>query len=565
MKTFQTVDIERVDANDPESAIKTFVMDRRPRIVECDVFIAGGGMGGIAAAIRAAQSRVSVCVSEETEWIGGQMTAQGVSAFDENKYVETSGATRMYQRLRQKIRDHYRALPGTPQDEHLNPGKCWVSWCAFEPKVGLKKLYELIAEECEGLKRKPKIFTRTKVVQIKLHRGRVKSALAVNLDTGRFIEFRTRFCVDATELGDLLPMIGVPYASGAESREETGEPHAPLEANADNVQDFTYPFVVTNDKAMASRIEKPAQYDEFKKADKFNFRAGERVFPMYDDPKHDMPFWTYRRLVAKELFPSYKFDVSMINWESNDVRGENLIDVPLDVQAQRLALGKLISLGFLYWLQTDAGHPEISLLRDQLGTPDGMSKYPYIRESRRIKARKRIVEQEIAAATNGGARAKLFKDSVGIGLYPIDIHGHQDVPGVGQASKPFQIPLRAMVQTHIRNFIPACKNIGTTHVTNGAYRLHPIEWAIGEAAGFVAAMCVKQRSTPDAVARNQRKLRTIQRALVDAGSPIFWFDDVATSDPDFAQLQMAAVTGELIFDDAHLSGRKAKKACTSNL
>ena len=563
MKTFQTVDIERVTANDPHSAVKTFVMERKPRIVECDVFIAGGGMGGIAAAIRAAQSGVTVCLSEETEWIGGQMTAQGVSAFDENKYVETSGATRLYQRLRQKIREHYRALPGAPQDEHLNPGKCWVSWCAFEPIVGLEKLKELIAEECG--KRAPKIFTRTKVVHTKVYRGRVKSALAVNLDTGRFIEFRTRFCIDATELGDLIPMLGIPYSSGAESNQETGEPHAPPTSNPDNVQDFTYPFVLTNEKSVAKIIDKPALYEEFKKEDKFSFRAGQRVFPMYDDPKHQMPFWTYRRLVAKELFPSYQFDVSMINWESNDVRGANLIDVPLTVQAERLARGKLLSLGFLYWLQHEAGYPEVSLLTEQLGTSDGLSKYPYIRESRRIKAKKVIVEQEIAAATNGGARAKRFNDTVGIGLYPIDIHGHQDVPGAGQASKPFQIPLRALVQTHIRNFLPACKNIGTTHVTNGAYRLHPIEWAIGEAAGFVAAMCVKLKTRPEAIANNQRKLRTIQQSLVAAGSPIFWFDDVPTTDPDFSQLQMGAVTGAVAFDDSDLHGRKAKKACTSNL
>src|SRR3979490_2587085 len=97
---------------------------------------------------------------------------------------------------------------------------------------------------------------------------------------------------------------------------------------------------------------------------------------------------------------------------------------------------KNLSLGFFYWLQTEAlrddggkGYPELFLRTDVLGTSDGLAKYPYIRESRRIKAEHIIVEQDIAAATNPGARSRLSADSVGIGLYPIDIHGEQDVPG----------------------------------------------------------------------------------------------------------------------------------------
>ncbi|MGG2474547.1 FAD-dependent oxidoreductase, partial [Rhizobium sp. BR5] len=34
------------------------------------------------------------------------------------------------------------------------------------------------------------------------------------------------------------------------------------------------------------------------------------------------------------------------------------------------------------------------------------------------------------------------------------------------------------------------KNIGTTHITNGCYRLHPVEWNIGEVAGMLAAYCL---------------------------------------------------------------------------
>lgn len=542
---FKVVDIERIQTDSPESAVRAFEMTGKPKVVPCDVFIAGGGMGGIAAAIRAAKNNMRVCISEETSWIGGQMTAQGVSALDENYMVEKSGATRLYQKLREEIREHYQTK---------NPGDCWVSWLAFEPKIGLEKLTKLIAEEA-GQKHID-IRTRTKVVQVKVIRGRVKSVVAVNLDSGKFVEYRPRFCIDATELGDLLPLLGLEYASGAESRTDTGEPHAPETANPENVQDFTYPFVIEFRPGEKHLIPKPSKYDDFNDAGKFSFMG----YRMFEKSGKFLPFWTYRRLIAHEKSPD--FDLSMINWESNDLRGENIVDAESQTQAKRLAHGKLISLGFLYWLQTEAprddggtGYPELLLRPDVLDTTDGLSKYPYIRESRRLKAKKIVVEQEIAAATNNGARAKLFNDSVGIGLYPIDIHGHQDVPGAGQSSKPFQIPLGAFVQSRIRNFLPACKNIGTTHVTNGAYRLHPIEWAIGEAAGETAAFCVKKRTKPESTRKNLLKMRTIQHALLKQGAPLFWFDDIAINDPDFVATQFAALTGLVETSNADLHFR----------
>ena len=54
---------------------------------------------------------------------------------------------------------------------------------------------------------------------------------------------------------------------------------------------------------------------------------------------------------------------------------------------------------------------------------------------------------------------------------------------------------------------PAGKNIGTTHITNGCYRLHPVEWNVGEAAGALAAHCLTTRSTPAQVHGRRRAAR----------------------------------------------------------
>src|SRR5882672_4413789 len=96
------------------------------RAEPCEVLIAGGGAGGVAAALAAARNGRRVALLEETDWLGGQMTSQGVSALDEHEHIESFGGTRSYYELRNAIRQHYGAL---------NPGNCWVTRLAFEPRV----------------------------------------------------------------------------------------------------------------------------------------------------------------------------------------------------------------------------------------------------------------------------------------------------------------------------------------------------------------------------------------------------------------------------------------------
>jgi hypothetical protein len=158
-----------------------------------------------------------------------------------------------------------------------------------------------------------------------------------------------------------------------------------------------------------------------------------------------------------------------------------------------------------------------------MGTQDGLSKHPYIREARRIKALKTIVEQEVSANDQKGAHAARFADSVGVGWYPIDIHrsGPDDV-GASCRTKPFQIPLGALIPVRIANLIAGAKSIGTTHITNGCYRLHPVEWNIGEAAGALAAFALEAHKAPAAVREEPADLQRFQRRLQDEGVPLAW-------------------------------------------
>src|ERR1700757_5066920 len=75
--------------------------------VFCDVMIAGGGTGGTAAALAALQRGMRLVMTEETDWIGGQLTAQAVPP-DEHPWVEQFGINASYRALRDGIRAYYR-------------------------------------------------------------------------------------------------------------------------------------------------------------------------------------------------------------------------------------------------------------------------------------------------------------------------------------------------------------------------------------------------------------------------------------------------------------------------
>src|SRR5688572_25092815 len=136
----------RVPASgDPSPAVLPVSRPGAERAESCEVLIAGGGTGGVAAALAAARSGRRVVLLEETDWIGGQMSAQGVSALDEHEHIESFGGTRSYYEFRNTIRAHY---------GERNPGNCWVTRLAFEPRVAVRTLEQMLPADVNVLRRK---------------------------------------------------------------------------------------------------------------------------------------------------------------------------------------------------------------------------------------------------------------------------------------------------------------------------------------------------------------------------------------------------------------------------
>jgi hypothetical protein len=531
---------------------------------ECDVAVIGGGLGGVAAALAAAEAGATVLLSEATDWLGGQMTSQGVSALDEHEYIESFGGTRTYYRLRNAIRAFYQERYGAPatmpDGTPLNPGNGWVSRLCFEPRIGVQLIEDMLASHVVA--GRLTVLLQHTPVSATVEDNRVTDVV-LRSARGDLMRVRAAYFLDATELGNLLPLTDTEYVTGAEAQSDTNEPHAsPDGPHPDEVQSLTFCFAVEYRPGEDHTIARPADYEHLRDEQPYTFilrgQQGERrPFRMFAiSPEGNLPFWTYRRILDGALLdPSGGLnDVALINWAGNDYHRANLIDKPAEEYARILNEAKRLSLGFLYWLQTEAprddgrgyGYPELQLRPDIMGTSDGLSKMPYIRESRRIVALKRIVEQEIVAEGRQGARAEPFEDSVGVGWYYLDLH-----PAVGnlrsffEPTLPFQIPLGALIPRRTSNLIAACKNIGTTHLTNGAYRLHPVEWNIGESAGALAAYCCEEGCTPHQVWATGSLLRRFQRRLLVRGVPLAWTTDVPETHECFAPTQMLITLGAI--------------------
>ncbi len=539
------------------------------RSLRADVVVIGGGVGGCAAALAAARMGRTVIMVEPTAWIGGQLTSQAVPP-DEHPWIEMFGATRSYRLFRNMVREYYRAhYPLTHEariNPYLNPGNGHVSRLCHEPRVALAVLHAMLAPYVSS--GRLRILTGLRPVHAETSGDRVQSVtVAPSAGTplvkwavepsmvspdgarGRGLETVTlygSYFLDATETGELLPLAGVEYVIGAESRRETGEPHAvDGDPQPMNMQAITFCFALDYRPGEDHTIQRPERYD-FWREYRPSFWPDRLLswttlnpqtlepFPHTLFPGHGLDaLWLFRRILDRSNFEPGTFDsdITLVNWPQNDYWLGPVIEVPDDVAVRHLEDARQLSLSLIYWLQTEAprpdggqGYPGLRLRADVVGeTPDGLAMHPYIRESRRIRAERTVVEQDIGFAAREGRPPEPIDESVGVGCYRLDLH-----PSTGGDSYidlsawPFQIPLGALIPVRVENLLPAAKNIGVTHITNGSFRLHHVEWNIGEAVGALAAYCIDHRLTPRSVRNVRKHLDDFQALLVAQGFELAW-------------------------------------------
>lgn len=523
--------------------------------LQTDVVIIGGGFGGCAAALAACRNGLNVVMTEETDWIGGQVSQQGVPP-DEHPWIETHGASASYRTFRNKVREYYRRnYPLTDEAracEFLNPGDGLVSRLCHEPIVSEAVLTEMLLPYLST--GKLKLLLRYKARYAEMKGDSIRAVEVYCKETGHSMALSAPYFVDATECGDLLPLTQTEYVTGAEAKSETNELHAAAEAMPMNNQAFTVCFAMDYVPGANLTIDKPADYAfwhdyipslkpawsgrliDLSYPDPITLKTRQTGFHPEGKELRVFNLWNYRRIISRKNFTPglYSGDITIVNWPQNDYLLGNLLDVPEVEFEKHIAQAKQLNLSLFYWLQTEAprpdggtGWPGLRLRGDVLGTGDGMAKYPYIREARRIKAMFTVTEEHVGKENRklatGETKAAEFYDSVGIGYYRIDLHpsfGGDNYIDVD--SLPFQIPLGALIPQRVDNLLPACKNIGTTHITNGCYRLHPVEWSVGEAVGMLLAYAKEKKVLPRTVRENRTLLSDFQQRIQAQGAEIGW-------------------------------------------
>ena len=598
--------------------------------VECEILVVGAGLAGAATAYEALLMGKTVCMTDITDWVGGQISSQGTSALDERprQRVELF-YPRGYLELRDRIEKYY---------GRLNPGQCWVSESCFLPSDAHTILQQQLQDAASRGNGKLKWFPNTVIKELEIQTiagtgtgKQITKAIAIQhspqpgtaplnsetlsktiedsykyQDSNRFqktlIEFvplkseqkkpADWFVVEATETGEIIALADVPYRLGIDPRSYLEPSSSSIDGDPYCTQGFTYTFAMEQTEEPQPQ-EMPSFYLQYHRYYSYEL---ERLADF------DLVY-TYRRIWKAEdseveTFSGISFtqpttsDISMQNWTwGNDYRPgtskDNLIYTRQQLQAtgqlnsgswmgglrtEALRKAEEIAFGYYYWLvkgTTDSQlgegvkkpHPNQIFLKgldSPMGTVHGLSKYPYMREARRIVGRRSytypegfsITEIDISrrnyqndyyrntlsaktykslqAALAGlegisvlnnkispdevktRTRSTIYPDAVGIGHYAIDFHpcmtesppekpGNTERKGerrgAGQAY-PFQIPLTALIPQEIDNLLVAGKSIATSHIAAAAYRVHSFEWSSGAAAGTAAAFALDKGILP---------------------------------------------------------------------
>lgn len=480
-----------------------------------DVLVIGASASGIAAGIQSARMGVNTIITEPTTWLGGMITAAGVSAFDGNHSLPSG----LFGEFREALHKVY----GGPSK--VSTG--WVSNTLFEPHVG-DSIFKSMVLQTKGLT----VKYQFKFLRVLKNNDTITGAVFVDEPTNQHITIYARQVIDATELGDVLANAGVPYSLGMEASAATGEDVHVSETN-DIVQDITY-VAILKDYGMGvdKTIAKPKNYDpsEFDGA----------CTDYYFNTANPKPNVDAIKMLNYGKLPNQKY---MINWPNrgNDIY-LNVVEMDEANRQSELVKAKEQTLRFIYFIQHQLGFKNLGLADDEFPTPDKLPLIPYHRESRRVKGLVRFDVRHIAKPFD--APSPLYRTGIAVGDYPIDHHHKKNIKAPQHLDfypvPSFNIPLGSLIPQHLSGLIIAEKSISVSNVVNGTTRLQAIALLIGQAAGTLAALSVQQNLDAQEV-----PVRKVQLGLLNSNAYIMPYYDVSLSHNHFVAAQKIGATGIL--------------------
>jgi len=490
--------------------------------MSCDVIVAGGSTAALAAALTSAREGANTCLLEPTDWPGGQLTAGGVPAVDFAWHkIGTYDVGAIAKQAENLPSEFVKWM-----NETGNPGGCWVSKNCFEPKdlLSSRILPALNTPNLTVLKNTvvkqagtTKQGGRTRISSITAIRRTPREGVAwggydipLSQDmadwyspdnssryTKDIITITSKrangpVVIDATELGDVLVLSGASYLQGVESADGSTQIQDDTCGQA-----FVFPFVMRmNDTAVADNA--PAGNPDHPEFYGMGASSWDKI-------------WTYRRVKGNGGVAAGQ--LSNQNWNpGNDYAYGYLLRSKSDAEAERsdwkggvnyeaLEAAERHAWGWYRWLRNHdpARGGKTSLAMGVFGTAHGLSKFPYVRDTRRsIGIGDFVLKASDIDGPASQRTGKAFADRIAIGAYNGDIHPMKTCSLPGYLSSelnalPFYIPLRALTNRDVANLLVAGKTMAQSFKANAAIRLHPIEYSTGIGAGAAAASMIAQQ------------------------------------------------------------------------
>ena len=471
------------------------------------VLVIGGTTGGTSAGIQSARLNIPTIIVEETPWLGGMITAAGVSATDGNHELYSG----IWEEFRVKLRSYYGSAAAMATG--------WVSYTQFEPHVGDQLFKSMVAEESQL-----SVIYGYHLVGILKKGKQVTGAVFENVNNDR-LEVTAHVVIDATDLGDGLAMAGAAYDLGMEARSITGEACAP-EASYKIIQDLTWAAILKDyGKGANKTIPKPDNYNP-------------EIYRGCCTAKEDNMLNDCQKMLDYGRLPNNKY---MINWpnKGNDIYLD-VVEMDWPNRQEALKEAKDRTLGFIYFIQTELGFKQIGPADDEFPTADKLAFVPYHREGRRLKGVTRQTITDIIKRDEGNP---LYRAGISVGDYPVDHHHgcNPKTPVINFPAVPsFNIPLGSLIPDQIDGLVVADKAISVSNILNGATRLQPCVMLTGQAAGALAALSVKNKQLVREI-----NIHKIQQTLLDANAYLMPLIDVTPKDKEFQSIQRVTVSGIL--------------------
>ena len=491
---------------------------------DVDVLVVGGGASGVSAGVQASRMGVQTMIVEETPWIGGMLTAAGVSCIDGNYRLQSG----IFGEFADSLALRYGGW------DALKTG--WVSNINFEPHVG----QEILTNIAAGCDDKLTVVREASMVSVKGVDG--DWTVTFKDKNGKEFIVNADVLIDGTELGDVAKACGVNYRIGMESRFDTGESIAP-EVGNDVIQDLTFVTILKDYGPDADMtIAKPEGYDPMQ----FHNCAINPLNDAREDGKTaaGQTIWSPENMITYGRTPNGKY---MINWPiyGNDYYVNTIEMTPAEsVEAYKKA--KNFTLCFIYFIQTELGMKHLGLADDEFPTDDRLALFPYHRESRRIVGKAFFTVD--AAAVPYDFKHPYYRTGIAVGDYAVDHHHFrhpqwESLPDLHFYPIPsFNVPLGVLIpeQDDVQDLLVAEKSISVSNLMNGATRLQPVVMQLGQAAGVVAALACLEDKAVDEV-----DIRKVQAQLLDAGCYIMPYLDLPKDHKHFKAIQRIGATGIL--------------------